>query len=519
MAVPIQPSNLTTGNFAEGDAQTAVLRRELDRLNDESERLSKFRDYADGEHPLAYTTDRFTEVFGSVFSGFKDNWMEVIVDAVETKLDFDGLKAAGGLSTDPTSDIANRVWTALLENDIYDESSELHEALLVQERSYAIVWPERSGTTRTARIDWQPANLVSVRYHPDRRREAMWAIKRWEDDEGRILVNVYTREAVYKYIDREASVANMRRSSTSAYSEVPPNSPGGTFEPRRVAGEPWPLPHPFGRVPVVEFNNRKYRSEIRDAIPLQDGLNRTLVDMMVNNMFQAFNQRYVESAGEAPVGGWVAGPGETWHFKPAVDHEGKFVRGQYGTFPAGNPEGFLQTTETFLEHMALITATPPRLFRTPDQGGRGDAPSGQALQITDQAYNEKIRKLQTRLSSRWGELNTLVAKAIGINQPIKRTDLLPNWRDPRFDFRLSVLEEAKMMMDLGIPFKWVVRQLGLRPSEVDEIVKLKDEEEDERQKQFEAQQAAETRASTNVSAERGLSNRPTPDDPRRVRSE
>jgi len=56
-------------------------------------------------------------------------------------------------------------------------------------------------------------------------------------------------------------------------------------------------PNPYGRVPVFHFPNRRVYdygiSDLADVIPIQDALNKALMDMLVAMEFGAFKQRWV----------------------------------------------------------------------------------------------------------------------------------------------------------------------------------------------------------------------------------
>src|SRR5205085_5557231 len=57
------------------------------------------------------------------------------------------------------------------------------------------------------------------------------------------------------------------------------------------------IPNPFGVVPVFHFANnadlgQPGRSELEAAIPVQDGLNKSVLDMLVAMEFSAYRQRW-----------------------------------------------------------------------------------------------------------------------------------------------------------------------------------------------------------------------------------
>lgn len=475
----------------------ALFRAELLQLTKDRATFDSWRDYYDGNQPLAFTTALFRRTFGDAFAGFRDNWMQVIVDAIEDRLTFEGY------DIEDTA-LNGRIWETFLNNEFDAEQLVLFNGVLVEDRAFVIVWPDDE---LGAKIDWQPAQLCRVRYDPDNRRRALWALKRWQDDNGDTLVNIYTDSYVYKYMEQEGSDINAAPSSPSAKSEIPLSANIGTLTPREVPGESWPLPHPFGMVPVVEINNTKFTSELDGHTTQQDALNKTLLDMLITGEFQSFRQRYVETLADEPVGGWRASPGEIWQFRPGFDAEGRVVPGQFGSFEVTDPSVFIKPVEMWLDHIAMTSRTPARLFRQIDRGGRGDAQSGDAMLVDDKPLNDKIEKKQKAWRGPLVQLGRLVARALDISgDPIPlSTGVL--WTDPRYENRVAVLNEAIQMVNIGLPFKYVIRNLNLTPTEIEEIEQWKDEEKAEQQAEQEAQMKMQAEMSS-----RGSESRPSNSD-------
>jgi hypothetical protein len=122
-----------------------------------------------------------------------------------------------------------------------------------------------------------------------------------------------------------------------------------------------------------------------------------------------------------------------------------------------------------LQHIALTSKTPVRLFFQADRGGRGDAPSGDALRVEDQPLIDKVQSKQKRYGNSWYSVVRLVAKAI-MNDP--NLTLPPGeviWQDVQADYRTALLEDAVQMRKVGIPYPFVIKRLGLTPEEVEEL--------------------------------------------------
>lgn len=469
----------------------AILRSELKALTDETVAMNKYRDYFEGDQPLVYSTENFKRVFGDAFDGFVDNWCQVVVNATNSRLKVTGFN----FDDDDGFELSNQIWNVFRLNEFEDQQKDLHEGVLVEGRAFVIVWPDDEiGAT----VDWQPGQLCRVFYDPERRTEALWAVKRWTVETGEVYVTFYTPEAVYKFVDNSSGKApSGRPSSSSALTEIPGVGYFGSLEQRNVEGEQWPLPNPFNRVPVVEFNNTSYQSEIKGTIPQQDALNKTLLDMMVTGEFQAMKQRVVETMASQPDGGWQSSPGEVWQFPPSFDADGKQVQTQFTTFEASDPSTYMRPIEMWLQHMALTSSTPVRYFMQSDRGGRGDSPSGDSLLVDDKPLNDKVEDKQGRLGNRHMDVARLVADALGITSPYQLLGE-PVWRDPRHDYRLSTLEEGKAMIEIGLPLRFVATQLGLTPAELTQVLTMIEEEKAEAEVKAEAEMEAEATDDTSV---------------------
>ena len=447
--------------------------------------MNKYRSYFEGDQPLAYSTENFQLVFGEAFEGFSDNWCEVVVNATNNRLEVTGFN----FDKDDDFAIANQIWDAFKRNEMDEQQEDLHEGVLVEGRAFAIVWtdPEIGAT-----IDWQPGQLCRIFYDPERRTTAKWAVKRWTVETGEVYVTFYTPEAVYKFIDnsKTGGSTNDRTPSSSALTEIPGVGYFGNLEERRVEGEDWPLANPFKKVPVIEFNNTSYRSEIKGTIPQQDALNKTLLDMMVTSEFQAMKQRVVETMASAPIGGWKASPGEVWQFPPSFDSDGKHIPSQFSAFETSDPSTYMRPIEMWLQHMALTSSTPVRYFMQSDRGGRGDSPSGDSLLVDDKPLNDKVESKQKRLGNRWLEVARLVAQALEIDDAANLIGE-PVWKDPRHDYRLSTLLEGKAMIDIGLPLRFVATQLGLTPVEQTMVLEMIEEDKVEAEAKEQAEMDAQ----------------------------
>lgn len=463
------------------DAETsqAILRSETQLLATELPTLNKYRDYYEGDQILAYGTERFVDEFGAAFEGLVSNWCAPVVDAVLDKMGVIGVNIPGN------EDLSKAVWEALRANDLDEEQEELHEGVLVESRAYAIIWPDPE---LGVRFDFQPAQTTTLKYADDDDRVPVWAMKRWKTSSGMVRYNLYFADRIEKWRGTDEQ---------SDKNFIPNALPNAGIERYIVPGEPWPLRNPFGQVPVVEFTNRK-GSEIKGVIPQQDGVNYLLTSAFGAAEFNALKQRVMMGNFSEPEGGWQNTPGRVWHLPYALDADGKPIDSRIGEFSQTDLDPYRALVEMTLQHIALTTKTPVRMFFQSDRGGRGDAPSGESLRVEDQPLIDKVQGKQARLGNSWYRVIRLAAKAVTGNYGLTIPPGEVIWQDPQADYRSALLDDALKMKELGMPYEFIVTKLGLNPDEV----QLLQETGEEIPAQVEAEMEAEERRAEQAAASR-----------------
>lgn len=519
MTVPIQA--LRAGQPLSEQILNALLRDETQKMAEEQAILDKYRTYYNGDHTLTFGTAKFKAMFGTAFEGFKDDWCSVVVDATLDKLRFKGVRigAKGAASEaaadnpngptppadstvdkptptqteDPTADpLADALWEILDKNDIDQMQSDIHEGALVEGRSYVIAWPDPE---LGVRVDANRAQMVRIRKADDDPRKTVYALKRWVSANGQLFVTVYTDDFLYKY---ESPLSASQRQDLERFgldAMVPTDNSSDIWQKRTAftpdgRREPWPLRNPIGEIPVIEFLNKR-SSELKNVIPLQDAINFLVMQGLTASSFQGWKQRVFFSGVKEPVGGWSNEPGKVWQVPPTFDADGNMAPGSAYEFGDNDLAGFKTYIEMILQHLALTTKTPSRMFFESDRGGRGDAPSGESLLVTDQPLIDKVEDRQVRFGNSWYRLIHLMNR-------IQKGEELPSgevkWKDPRAKYRSALIAEGALMVEkMGIPLEFVITQLGFTSEEVAILKQLLEQKkvEDELVKEKEFNQTLE----------------------------
>ena len=285
--------------------------------------------YYDGNHPLSFVTSEYRQEFSSMLRGVSDNWMALVVDAVEERLHVEGFR----MGDQPAGD--TEAWKVWQENCLDADSEMLHSTALQTGSAYAMVW---FGQDERPEITVEHPSQCFVAYEQGstrRRRSAEGVGRQWTGD---VRANVYL----------PGRSTSSRRSGRSRWPTTRPEMGrdrrlavlGAMWKP--IDGDEAVVENPLGAVPIVEFRNRprllgEGRSEIADVISVQNQINKLVCDMMVAAEFTAFKQRWATGV-EIPTDP-MTGPLENW--RPSVDRlfhtendQAKFGEFSEATWPA-----------------------------------------------------------------------------------------------------------------------------------------------------------------------------------------
>lgn len=377
------------------------LEETIQRLRVAAPRYAKSERYYRGEHYLAFASEKFTNTFGSVFREFALNLCPAVCDAIRDRLRITGFSETAGNANTRVSTIWHR-------NRMQLRSAEVHREALVNGDAYVIVWPDETGN---AEIHPQRAAACTVTYADEHPGRIERAAKYWRTRDRRTRLNIFFPDRVEKYISAK---------------------PADGFLPEAREFEPFPegdtgsvVPNPFGRVPVFHFANNADlgsfgRSELEAVIPLQDGLNKAALDMMVAMEFSAFRQR------------WAAGIDVKFDedgnaippFKSGIDQlwVSQNPEARFGDFGAADLEQFLKVKNSFRIDIASVSGTP-MYYMLPHSRG---FPSGEALRKAESRFTAKVRDRQTGFGETWANAMEFALAIEGITN----TRLTTNWEEP-----------------------------------------------------------------------------------------
>ena len=417
------------------------------------------RRYYQGDHDTAIT-DRLKKFLPPRLQ-FRDNFMNVVVDSLSERLTVLGFEVENEA-------VGEWVWELWGRNRMDYTQNVIHTETVMLGDSYLLCdWDEENQRPRWTH---QMAEMI-VPHYDETNRHIDWASKKWiqrpdigEEPETRL--NLYYSDRVEKYVAH-----------------------GGVWRRwRDEADESWPVPwvdksgEPLG-IPLIHFRNLPMgsdfgQSEIINVIPMQDLLNKSLIDLTMILDTLAFPQRYTLNVNHGSSRLDIL-PGSVTEFHSEYDG------GSVGQWNAATVDSPLKAIEALVQHIAGTTRTPQHLFQI-----MGGAPSGEALKTAESGLVNKARQRMVNFGNSWEDCIMMAMKvqaAFGEAQPeIEEGTIQTTWDDPETRNEQAHLESLRTKMELGITKHQIWRELGYSQDQIDNM------EEDA---------TAERVAETNIGAE------------------
>lgn len=161
---------------------------------------------------------------------------------------------------------------------------------------------------------------------------------------------------------------------------------------------------PLG-VPVIPFRNRddgtgRGLSEIDNAIPFQDGINKFFLDLMAAGDMTGFGMYWTN--GQGPDGGFKVYPGAMLPVTPFDNDSGS---AQIGALPAGDLSQLIAGLNAIVGLMAGVTGTPQSRF-TPSVV----RPSADTQKQEESPLVSKVKGLQKVWGNSWEDVMQMALK-------------------------------------------------------------------------------------------------------------
>ncbi len=414
----------------------------LTRLDEPVARYTLLENYYAGKQPLAFLAPEAKAALGTRFGIMASNIPRLSVTALAERLRVSGFRTGGRPNPE--------LWADWLRNDLDQMAPVAHREALLLGDSYVIVW----GDGRGPRVTVESARQVAVQRDPATRR-VVAAVKRWETPT--------TTEAVLYEGDR---ITRLRA-----------DSPGATVSGFKTVQT---LDNPFGVPPVVALRNSDRllgpgASEIDDLIPLVDGLNKTLADMLVSSEYAGRPRRWATGIEleERPVLDEAGEPVLNADGQPLTEAVNPFPEGtrmmvnedpagKFGALPAADLAGYESAVRVLLGQIAAVSALPAHYL-----GVLGDQPpSADSLRAAEASLTARAEARQAVFGRAWEQVARLMVAARTGADP-ESVDVSVQWADAA---TRSVAQEADAVVKLHaaglLPVSYALARLGYSEDQV-----------------------------------------------------
>lgn len=421
----------------------------IDQLKGNATKYAKPSNYYDGVHELRFATDKFKNAFGSLFKEFALNLCPAVVDAVRDKLVITEFSIEKG-SGKKAADEAWRIWQ---ENRMGVRSGEIHKEAVKSGDAYAIVWVDPAGKVT---IYPNRAASCTVMYDEETPGKILWGAKIWSLPDKKMRLNMFFPDRIERYITSKKVEGGIP--DAKEFIDFTDDS-GATG-----------IKNPYGVVPIFHFANNADvgtfgRSELKDVIPVQDGLNKSVLDMLVAMEFASYRQRWAagieiefDDDGK-PIPPFQAGIEKLWITE---NNEAKF-----GDFEATELKQFLEVKDSFRTDFATVSGTPLYYFM---QTGANFPQSGESYRRSETRFINKIRDRQQAFGAVWEDV---IEFAMRIENKGENR-VFAQWEEPDKLTEKEQLENLLLKKDLGVNDERLWMEAGYGEADITEMTEAKE---------------------------------------------
>jgi len=443
--------------------------------NDETARQNayiKYREYYDGDHDTLLTErlKKFLSVKGDE-EDFNFNLCPIVVDALSERLKITGFDTGD-------SGQGETLWEWWDANKMDAKQMIVHQSAIRDGDHYVMVeWDNENQRPKISNeLSCTGGEGVKVHYSQEHKGEIEYASKRWiaktGDGTGKFRrMNLYFDDHVEKYQSSEGEYEGNWR----PFLDTPePGAAVGTEQPGELGACGWYWwtdtgaqgGKPLG-VPIVHYKNKDQgydwgQSELKDIVPLQNALNKSVIDLLASTDVAAF--RILVGRGDR----WSAldiYPGVVVNSeKPPTDADLTAIEGE-------DPAKLIAVVDKFTMTIAQVSRTPISYFQTSKE-----RPAEGTLQQEESGLVAKAEKCQTTFGNAWEQVMVIarrLANAFGNAKMDEEQSIDCQWKEAQTRNETQHLQTLVLKKQLGVPDKQIWREMGYNDKQIAEFEKLK----------------------------------------------
>ena len=432
---------------------------------------TKYREYYDGIHDTMLTGRQ--KAFLQLKDGqeFNDNYCPIVVDALAERLKVTAFDAGDT----PQGEI---LWNWWRDNGMDGQQGIVHTAAVRDGDAY--VMAEWDNIEKRPVWTFEPAcsdgEGVKVHYSRERKGKIEYASKRWKigygGDSGKATrLNLYFDDHVEKYIATESAYeGNWRPYLTLEDGEIEGEGVYGACGWFWWTTDQTASGKPLG-VPVVHFKNKDQgydhgQSELEDVIPLQNALNKSVIDLIASADTAGFPFLAITGPGAAAALDMY--PGVTLR----LEHPDNDIK----RVPGEDPTPLMTVCNYFSMEIARVSRTPLSYFQA-----TGQRPAEGTLQQEESGLVAKADKCCTDFGNAWEALMKVsrrMANAFSGANMDESQRIECQWKQRQTRNELQHLQVLTLKKQLGVPDETLWREMDYNDEEIRQFktIKLKNQQ-------------------------------------------
>lgn len=448
----------------------------LEELADADPEYRTAEEYYKGTRPEVFASIRMRRAMARTGQNFRMNFAKKPVQAVSERLEIAAV-------TSPTSGAQAKIDALWRDNKMGRQSKTIMRNAGKYGDAYVIVWPspdDDPDADGIAKVDvfYNSPRSCRVFYDPENPMRKAFAVKQWQlGSQKRVRVDLYYPDRIEKYWSKPGVLHPKAQDMTPFFDS---DSGTGSTDPEDIdPGPGWPVPNPFGEIPVFHFrNDDPYGTpEHLDFYGVQDTIRKLVLGHVSGVDYSSFPQRYALADGDTDSSELAAGDED--EFAIALDTGAtsraddptsqlsadagavwwlKGVKG-VGQFDQAQPGVFTDPITMYLRCGGLLTDTPlTRLDPT------GSPMSGEALRAMEAPFTKKILDRQEYYGDTWCELFEFALMILGIDD----ADVDIHWASPATVDDSTGWQTLMTKLEAGLPVRQAFLEAGYTSEQIEE---------------------------------------------------
>lgn len=457
----------------------------LDELAEAADDYEIAEQYYEDKRPEVFASTRLRRAMGRTSTAFHLGFARKPVDTITERLEISAITSTSEAAKSRIDDlIADNKLNRAMKN-WFRRAGEYGDA-------YVIVWPSPmpdvpdgqlvdtdADGIQNVDVFYNSPHCTRVFYDPENPTRKQYAIKKWVlTATKQVRVNLYYPDRIEKYITN-VGVLHPKATDLKPYLDsdnelVDPDNPR--------AGRQWPVPNPFGEIPVFHLrNDDPYGTpEHKGFYGAQDAIRKLVLGHMASVDYNSFPQRWAladaesdatdleaddddmaefaltDTGGTRNLGGdpqsqLSADPASVWLLK---GYKG------VGQFEAADPAKFTDPATLYLRMGAMITDTPVHRI---DPTGASE--SGESRRAAEAPFTKKVVDRQASYGDTIREIfEFALNKILGIGD----VEVTVHWKSAESVDDQQGWQTLLLKLQAGLPVKQAFLEAGYTKDQVTE---------------------------------------------------